>query len=284
LKVLAPAKINLFLEVLSKRNDGYHDIETLMVPVTLFDELEISVTGKDEIEVLCDVKELSGTGNLIYRAVSLLKSIFPGKIRGVRVFLKKNIPVAAGLGGGSSDCAASIKFLNTECNLGLSNEKLKEISSKLGADIPFFIDTKSAVCHGIGDILNPFEINFKMHFLLVNPNVTLSTADSYTSLKSFLTGQVKNINILLRSLQNNDIESSAKNMFNRLQRVCEEKIPFVTDIIDVLYKNSALKAMVSGSGPTVFGLYRTASDAQRAKISILEHYGGKISIFVVDSF
>ncbi|MCK9554683.1 4-(cytidine 5'-diphospho)-2-C-methyl-D-erythritol kinase [bacterium] len=284
MKVLAPAKINLFLEVLSKRNDGYHDIETLMVPVTLFDELEISVTGKDEIEVLCDVKELSGTGNLIYRAVSLLKSIFPGKIRGVRVFLKKNIPVAAGLGGGSSDCAASIKFLNTECNLGLSNEKLKEISSKLGADIPFFIDTKSAVCHGIGDILNPFEINFKMHFLLVNPNVTLSTADSYTSLKSFLTGQVKNINILLRSLQNNDIESSAKNMFNRLQRVCEEKIPFVTDIIDVLYKNSALKAMVSGSGPTVFGLYRTASDAQRAKISILEHYGGKISIFVVDSF
>ncbi len=284
MKVFAPAKINLFLEVLSKRNDGYHDIETLMVPVTLFDELEISVTGKNEIEVLCDVKELSGHGNLIYRAVSLLKSVFPEKIRGVRVFLKKNIPVAAGLGGGSSDCAASIKFLNTECNLGLSNEKLKGISSKLGADIPFFIDTKSAVCHGIGDILNPFEINFKMHFLLVNPNVTLSTADSYTSLKSFLTGQSKNINMLLHSLQNNDIENSVKNMFNRLQRVCEEKTPFVTDIIDVLYKNSALKAMVSGSGPTVFGLYRTASDAQRAKTSILEHYGSKISIFVVESF
>lgn len=284
MKVFAPAKINLFLEVLSRRNDGYHDIETLIVPITLFDELEISLTEEDIIEVACSVKELSGTGNLVYKAVSLLKSLFPGKIGGVRIFLKKNIPVAAGLGGGSSDCAASIKFLNTECNLGLSDGKLREISSKLGADVPFFIDTKSAVCHGIGDILKPFEIGFKMHFLLVNPNVTLSTAESYTSLKSFLTGQTKSINILLRGLKNHDIENSAKSMFNRLQKVCEKKIPFVTDIIDVLYKNSALKAMVSGSGPTVFGLYRTASDAQRAKTSILEHYGSKISIFVVESF
>ncbi|MDD5643981.1 MAG: 4-(cytidine 5'-diphospho)-2-C-methyl-D-erythritol kinase [bacterium] len=283
MKIFAPAKINLFLEVISKRGDGYHNIETLIAPVTLFDEIEVFLEGKN-IEVICDLKALSGAQNLVYKSAFFLKSLFPSKIKGLKVFIKKNIPVAAGLGGGSSDCAALMKLLNTECGLGLSNGKLKKIGAKFGADIPFFVDTESAVCHGKGDILKPFKINVKMHFLLVNPNVTLSTAESYANLKTFLTADNKSINILLRSLKNNDIENSAKNMFNRLQGFCEKKIPFVTEIINVLYKNSALKAMVSGSGPTVFGLYRTASDAQRAKKSILEHYGSKISIFIVESF
>ncbi len=281
MKINAPAKLNLFLEVLSKRKDGYHNIETVMIPVSLFDE--ITVDKSDRISVECDNKLLSGKNNLAFKAILQLKSLFPEKIKGAYVYIKKRIPVAAGLGGGSSDCAAVLKAVNSLYNLALSSRELKGIGVKLGADVPYFIDTQASLCHGIGDEIKPLKIASKLSFVLINPQVELSTYSVYSSLKTNLTQKPKSINMLLRSLYKGDMTDIVNGMFNRLQNICEKKVPVVRELMAVLCERGALKAMVSGSGPTVFGVCRTLGDAERIKKGICGSLNFKCSVFSVGS-
>jgi len=281
LKINAPAKLNLFLEVLSKRKDDYHNIETVMVPVSLFDE--ITVDESDKVSVECDNKLLSGKNNLAFKAVLQLKSIFPGKIKGASVYIKKRIPVAAGLGGGSSDCAAVLKAVNNIYNLALSSRELKEIGVKLGADVPYFIDTQASLCHGIGDEIKPLKIASKLSFVLINPQVELPTYSVYSSLKTNLTQKPKSINMLLHGLYKGDMADIVNGMFNRLQDICEKKVPIVRELMAVLCEKGALKAMVSGSGPTVFGVCGTPDDAERIKKEICGNLNFECSVFSVES-
>src|SRR5262249_2823120 len=182
LRVWAPAKVNLFLEVLGKRADGYHEIATLMVAVSLYDTLEFKEESSPPVHLQCDRPDLStGPDNLIYRAAELLRQR-TGCPRGARIRLRKRIPMAAGLAGGSSDAAATLCGLNALWQLGRSNAELAVLGAELGSDVPFFFATPAAWCTGRGEQVTPVKLGRPFHLVVASPGVGLATADVYRGL------------------------------------------------------------------------------------------------------
>ena len=278
--IKSPAKINLTLNVVSKRKDGYHNLETIMIPVSLWDEMEILSTNSKKIKIICDNKELPvDDDNIINRAIRLLWDVTGLKI-GVLVKLKKNIPVAAGLGGGSSNAASVLLALNKLWKTGLTISRLTEIGKKLGADVPFFVHGKTALVKGIGEKIYPIKIKRDFWSVLVNPGFPVSTAWIYKNLNLPLTKKAKN-NIKLLSLlekgERPDLWS--KYLFNDLEKITLKKFPVLTEIKKAIMESGALNVLMSGSGSTIFGVFASRNKAIVACNNLKEK--GLGSVFLV---
>ena len=257
LSVTVPAKINLWLEVLRKRPDGYHDISSLMLPVAIYDQIELE-SADAELRVECDHPQVpTDETNLAWRAaqVYLAKS---GQRGGLRIRLRKNIPVGAGLGGGSADAAAVLLAMNRMCGQRFSLEQLCAMASQLGADVPFFIQQVPALATGIGEHLESITGVPEYPLVLVKPPLSVSTGGVYQRLKLTRGGSRIRIAAFLacpwrpQDFMENDLESVTVNDY-----------PLLSQIKQWMIAQGALGALMSGSGPTVFGIFAGMGDAER---------------------
>lgn len=275
----APAKINLFLRVLKKRDDGYHDILTLMQPVTLYDDITLSVKSGEGIEVSCGNADIpTDKSNLAYRAAELfLKATGTGKK--VEIQITKNIPVAAGLGGGSSDAAAVLKGLNSVSSAGLSVRQLMEIGSEIGSDVPFFLLGGPALAAGRGTELTRVELP-GYQYILINPGFKVSTAWAYNNLD--LTKRRQNNTLSYSKESFRDIEALSGYLANDLEAVTLREHPEILSLKSALIERGAAGALMSGSGPTVFGIFRARIEAASAFDALRRSLDRRFSIYLVN--
>lgn len=311
-KVKTPAKINLLLHIKGKRSDGYHEIVTVMQAVDLFDELLIEKA--DNLEIICNSPDVpSDEENLIYKAAVKLRE-FTGTNKGARINLKKNIPVAAGLGGGSSDAAATVSGLNLLWELGLPEETLRDLGSEIGSDVPFFIGGPTAVGFGRGDELIQLSNETDYWYLIINPGILISTAWVYSQV-DITANDGNNPTLPVAMLRSNGspapLEKGGKGglervspgdnwigplvkpnlkltkedvhikillpdgfrldgnkiwlfPYNDLEGVVIRRYPVIKKIKDEMVANGAMCALMSGSGSSVFGIFRDRDSVERA--------------------
>ena len=275
IELLSPAKVNVFLKITGQRIDGYHELLTVFVPVSLYDKLIISKSEK-ELEVYYRGREIpNNQNNLVSRAaISFFEKT--GIKKGIKITLIKNIPISSGLGGGSSNAATTLKGLNQLWPNALSKEDLEKLALSLGADVPFFLLQKPAMARGIGEILQPIENFPSLWYVIVSPNLMISTAWTYERFKLNLTNN-RNQNKMSSFKKN--IFNIPELLFNDLERVTLVKYPFLSSIKESLLQVGALGALMTGSGPSIFGLFDSAKKAQKAG-NILKTYD-KGDVFVV---
>lgn len=259
----APAKVNYLLDVIRRRPDGYHDLRMVMQRVNLCDEITITLTDSPGITVTCGKDGVpDGPGNIAWKAANTLLELADGS-HGAEISITKNIPVAAGLGGGSSDAASVLMGMNELLRLGLSDQRLMEIGVTLGADVPFFIFKRTALAEGIGEALTVMPEMPTAWVLLVNPGVHVSTAWVYKNLQLTNRGRLAKLPSLYGSVK--DVCSI---FANDLESVTIPAFPVIAEIKDSMLRQGALGAMMSGSGPTVFGLYQDRETAELARAAI----------------
>jgi 4-diphosphocytidyl-2-C-methyl-D-erythritol kinase len=263
LTLKAPAKLNFRLDVLRRRPDGYHELRMVMQRINLCDHIRISLLNNPGIKVLSSSKEIpEGHDNIVWKAAdALLKRA--GRHTGVEISITKNIPVAAGLGGGSSDCATTLMGLNSLLELGLDDSSLMKIGLNLGADVPFFIFGKPAVAEGVGEILTEIEEMPKLWLALVNPGIQVSTAWVYGNLGLTTEKVADKIPVLYKSAT--DI---ANLLSNDLEAVTISRFPIIRKIKELLMASGASGTLMSGSGPTVFGVFRDEPAARNAATTL----------------
>ncbi len=262
LTLKSPAKINLFLQVLKKRDDGYHEIRTLMQTVDLCDELTLEKTARG-ISLTCDHPNCpNDERNLAFRAAELL--LGKGEPQpGVRIHIRKNIPISAGLGGGSSNAAAALKGVNQMFDLQLSPAELHQAASGLGSDVPFFLSSGQALAFGRGEEIRPLKLFRDYWLVLVCPRLEVSTAWAYRNLRISLTRERKEVNYSLLESKRGFFD--ALPLFeNDLEEVVAEKQPLVRQLKSVLKDSGSVRSSMSGSGPTVYGLFEKKPHAQEA--------------------
>ncbi len=255
----SPAKVNLGLRVLGVRPDDYHEVETWMQQVDLFDRVWISPGGRSIRVTSNSSSAPSGRENLAYRAAAALRKAAGGRVLGARIHLEKNIPAGAGLGGGSGNAAVVIWALNRLWKLGLSNSSLSGIAAGIGSDVPFFLAGPAAFCRGRGELVlrrKPLQSGL---FLLVKPPYSLSTAKVYGWMRKKLKNEKRPSRIGRRSKRLNPTVYC-----NDLENVVFELYPQLRECRDALIASGAGRALMSGSGPTVWGLFRRKVDAMAA--------------------
>ena len=257
-------KINIGLNITGKREDGYHEVRMVMQTIHLYDRVEIKKTRSPHIHVETNLYYLPvNEDNLVYRAAKLMKDEFQIK-EGVRIVLQKFIPVAAGLAGGSSDAAAVLVGMNRIFNLGLKQNKLMELGLKIGADVPFCIMRGTALAEGIGEKLTALPPMPKCPVLIAKPAISVSTKAVYEGLKLYDGMEHPDIDGVMEGIQQKDLKGVASHMGNILETVTIPMYPVIEDIKKLMLENGALNAMMSGSGPTVFGLFPNEKEIRRA--------------------
>lgn len=271
----APAKLNIRLKVVGRRRDGYHELVSVMVPVDLTDRLEIDVTGGGGIRLHCTGADLpSGESNLAHRAARAFLS--EAELReGLSIRLHKRIPIAAGLGGGSSDAASVLLGLNSLWPGRLGPEELHRLAVQLGADVPFFLSAVPSVAAGIGEKISPLAQWPDLWYILVKPPFEVSTAWVYSQLKFELT--TRENNCIFNTLFTNG-DSVVRIMENDLERVTETRFPDIRSIKKALIAAGAQGALMSGSGPTVFGIFYDHNSARSAERALISHGLGDIFV------
>ena len=261
------AKINLRLDILRKRADGYHDIRTLLQKVSLRDELRIAI-AKRGIKVMCDNHQVPiNEDNLAYTAAQTILNRYKVK-DGVNISIKKNIPIAAGLGGGSSNAASTLIGINQLFGLGISKQELIKIGSDIGADVPFFIFCDTALATGIGDRLEKIDIIPKLWLLLITPDIQISTAWAYRSLRMGLTSKPINTNIPNCITHLTEITTI---LSNDLEKVVIPQYPVIQRIKAELINKGAKGSLMSGSGSTVFGIFSSEDEAKEAHAQLMTY-------------
>lgn len=275
------AKINLSIDVLGKREDGYHIVEMIMQTIDLYDNIQLKELSEDTILVKSECSYIPlNEDNIVYKAARLIKEKMHIK-KGIEIFIQKNIPVAAGMAGGSSNAAAVLVGLNKLWKLELSEDELRELGLELGADVPFCIAGGSALAEGIGEKLTYIDgLNEDVKILVCKPDIFVSTKEVYQSLDFENIENRPDNKLLIESLKNDDIYAVSQNMVNVLEGVTSKKYEDIQNIEKIIMKNNALGSMMSGSGPTVFGLFVNGNDAVRAKEELLETYS---QVYVVTS-
>lgn len=272
----SPAKVNLFLKVLGRREDGYHDIATLMQRISLYDDLDISLEGEN-IRVRCPGSSLPENGeNIVYRAAEVFLTRARCS-RGVEITLRKRIPIASGLGGGSSNAATTLVTLNELLGKPFSDGELMKMGAEIGADVPFFIFGKTAWAFGIGDQLQEAEGVPDLWFVLLNPGFGISTKMVYENLNLGLTKEGIRFSIQ-NFLTAGDM---AKGLQNDLEKIAFRLQPLLIDLKRILVDHGALGSLMSGSGATVFGIFAEEQDALRAGEALKQ--AGKWSVFTAHS-
>jgi 4-diphosphocytidyl-2-C-methyl-D-erythritol kinase len=269
----APAKINWFLSVLQKRGDGYHDISSLMQCVDLYDLLTFE--KHDTLQVISDVRDLPVEQNLVYRAAMAMRGI-AGVRQGAKITLKKEIPLAAGMGGGSSDAACTLIGLNRLWGTNLSTEKLHEVGELIGSDVPFFINSNYAYAEGRGEIITALPGAPAVTLLLVNPGIPVSTAWAYQARQSELTKKAVDIKLFCQTLDRNDFDLLRSLMVNDLEHAVISAFPEIGRIKDSLLRLGAVASSMSGSGSTVFGVFRSTEEAEYAATNIGAAYWRRV--------
>ncbi len=256
----APAKVNLHLEVLGRRADGYHDLATLMVAVSLYDTLEFRDDPSGDVRLVCDHPELSsGPDNLVCRAAQLMRQR-AGIGSGVEVRLRKRIPLAAGLAGGSSDAAATLAGLNRLWRLGWGPAELARLGAELGSDVSFFFYAPAAWCTGRGELVEPLPLGASLDLVLACPPVGLATASVFRALT--VPSSPRDGAEVCRAVRAGDREEVGRLLFNRLQPAAEGLCPAVARLRARLADRGPLGALMTGSGSTVFALCRGPAEAQ----------------------
>lgn len=264
IKLKAMAKINLGLDVLRKREDGYHELRMIMQTVRLFDRIQLTVTETPGIRVKTNLSFLPvDEGNLVYRAAKLLMDEAQVK-KGLFIHLEKHIPVAAGMAGGSSDAAAVLVGVNRLFHMGFTLEELMERGVRLGADVPYCILRGTALAEGIGEKLTALPAPPPCHVLIAKPKVHVSTKFVYGNLKAHELMEHPDIDGQIQALRDGDLYRMAELMGNVLETVTIPAYPVVQEIKDIMKKQGAVNAMMSGSGPTVFGLFDDKTKARKA--------------------
>ena len=274
----SPCKVNLLLNILGKRPDGFHELETVMQPVALCDELSFSATASG-IELTCSDPALpTDASNLVHRAARafLEKS---GVTQGVRMHLEKHIPMAAGLGGGSGNAATTLLALNELFGQPLGSDALHEIAAALGSDIPFFLQAGPALASGRGEIIQPlapFPSLAGTALLLVHPGFGIATAWAYKELARFpaaLNGEPGRAARLIALLESADLRQAGREFYNSLEAPALEKYPWLAVLQDFLRENGALVALMSGSGSTTFAITRDLCGALEIEERVREKFG-----------
>ena len=241
-------KINLGLRILNKRKDGYHNLESIFLPVAVYDSLEFIESESMKFE--CNLEIDDEKSNSILMAYELLAADF--NLPPISIYLHKQIPMGAGLGGGSSNGAFMLVGLNDYFSLGLSNKKLEEYALKIGSDCPFFIDNKSKLVHGVGEILEDIEIDLSGYFLqLINPQIHVSTRDAFEGLEI----KSSQNHSLKKRISSTPISAWKNNIVNDFETPIFDKFPEIGTIKTQLYEQGAVFALMTGTGSTVFGLF-----------------------------
>lgn len=274
IKIKAPAKINLSLDVTGRRPNGYHDLRMIMQTVDICDELTITQLPEDEIRLTIN-KELPDRippeKNLVWRGAQLLREHC--QIReGFAIHLEKNIPAAAGLAGGSSDCAAVLLGINELCHLGLSIQELCELGVTLGADIPFCIRKGTMLAEGIGERLTRLPALTPLWALLIKPDISVSTGYVYTHLKLDELTEHPDTEHLLDCIRRRDDAGLARGLSNVLETVTIPEYPILLELKQFFLREGAIGSLMSGSGPTTYGLYQDEILARMALRKAQQQY------------
>ena len=276
INIKAPAKINLHLELIGKRSDGYHELAMIMQSINLFDYLELENNNNGELKLTTDSKELGLTkDNLIIKTANLLREFTNKRKFGANIFLKKNIPIGAGLAGGSSDAAATLVGLNKLWDLNLNSKIIHELASEIGSDVPFCINGGTQYCFGRGEILQKLEFNNNFSLILIkNPEVSISTADIYKkySKKYDKYLQLSSTKIKERRENLTSMEFGNKiflknkiTIRNDLQKIVQKESKSVNDALNLLSElENILSFSMSGSGPSCFAIFQ---DKDKAKVT-----------------
>lgn len=258
MKVTAPGKVNLYLEVLGKRNDGFHEVVTVLKKIALYDELDVSISADERIRLSCDREDIpTGPGSLLSNTVELFLNRAQIKRTGFSVHLKKAIPVAAGLGGGSSDAAALLKAMNSLTGEPLDRKELNDIAASLGCDVPFFIsDAEFAIGKGRGDEIEPLLCRAEFAIVLLRPPFGTSSGDIYCRLGRLSLTKKGCVDRMLSAFSEAPVslETVCKNLRNDLQIAVLQEFPELDNALGMLKEAGCRGALISGSGPTIFGL------------------------------
>lgn len=276
--VKAYAKINLGLDVLRKREDGYHDVCMIMQSLDLHDTITIHKSSTNGISIKTNLSYIpNDQGNLVYKAAALFLEAI-SCTEGLTINLEKSIPVAAGLAGGSSDAAATLKGLNVLYQANLTMEELMKLGVKIGADVPYCLLLGTALSEGIGEVLTPLSPMPCCSILLVKPDISVSTKYVYENLRLSETTEHPDIAAMRCSLEAGDLNSLTKNMDNLLQTVTVKEYPIINQIKQKMLELGALTSLMSGSGPTVFGIYKDPELAKNALNYFRKHkhYGKQV--------
>lgn len=261
----APAKINLGLDVVRRREDGYHEVKMIMQSIRLFDRLTLTRSRTPGIRLTTNLSFLPvNEDNLVYKSARLLMDEF-GIRDGLDIRLEKRIPVAAGMAGGSTDAASCMIALNRLFHLKLSEKALMKRGVTLGADIPYCIRKGTALSEGIGEILTPLPDAPDCYILIAKPNCHVSTRFVYSNLKLDETTAHPDIDTMIEAIRRNDLRGMCANMANLLETVTIPEHPEIEHIKQTLLDQGALGALMSGSGPTVFGVFDDLNQAKAAK-------------------
>lgn len=261
----AYAKINLGLDVLGRLENGYHEVRMVMQSIDLYDKINIIKNRTGKINIKTNLSFLpTGPDNLVYKAAKLLLDEFEIHA-GVDIDLYKFIPVAAGMAGGSTDAAAVLKGINTLFGLGLNDEELKVRGAKLGADIPYCIMGGTALAEGIGEKLTKLKDCPRCYVVIGKPGISVSTKYVYEHLVLDENTVHPDIDGIIDSINNEDIYGVAGRLSNVLESVTENAYPVIKDIKELMIREGAINAIMSGSGPTVFGIFDSAEKADRCK-------------------
>jgi 4-diphosphocytidyl-2-C-methyl-D-erythritol kinase len=277
LTVFSPAKINVYLRILGKRPDGYHDLETLMLPLEFGDEITFR-PNKHGLSLVCDNPTLpTDDSNLALRAARRLADRY-GVKQGATITLTKRTPLAAGLGGGSSNAAAVLLGLKQFWGLDTDDSVLHELAAAMGSDINFFLSGGAALCRGRGEQIEAIPCRLSATVLLVNPGFGISTKWAYeawanAAAESRLTASTAPVSLLLRALAEDDLNGVSRCLFNSLEAPSIRKFPVLEPIKDAMRNDGASGALMSGSGATVFGLFADPKTAEKSAVRIREQFG-----------
>ena len=262
MELKAFAKINLSIDVLKKREDGYHEVRMIMQSIDLYDLIKFNRRDSD-IKIYCTNPLVPcDRSNIVYRVLELLREKYKVSY-GMEVDIEKRIPIAAGLGGGSTDAASAIIAADSIWKLNMSYEDMLAVGRKVGADVPFCIKGGSALAEGIGEILKELPSMGSIHIVLAKPLVSVSTKEVYNNLRMDEIVARPDIDRLIKALGDKNIKHIADNMVNVLETVTIKQYPVIAEIKSIMIQFGALGSLMSGSGPTVFGLFQGKDEAER---------------------
>lgn len=265
------AKANLYLKIGRKLKSGYHEITSVMQPVLLHDRISFEKIKEDEIIIESNNREIENKKNLAYIAADMLKKKY-GIKEGIRMRVDKAIPISAGLGGGSSNAAHTLLTLNKLWGVKAGKKDLISMASKIGSDVPFFIEESSSIVSGIGEKIKPIK-SMSINIVLANPGIKVATTKAYGWFdKSKAKPTKKSVNELVKALGRKDIKKVAGNMHNDFDEIVEKKHPIIKDIKTNFRRFDALHAMVVGSGPTVIGVFESIYTAREAYFKLKDMY------------
>jgi len=273
MQIKSHAKVNLYLKIGQKLRNNYHKIQSVMQLIKLHDNISFEKLDEDDIIIESNNKDLESKDNLAYKAALLLKNKFKIK-EGIKITIEKSIPLASGLGGGSSNAANTLITLNKLWNIKVSEKKLISLASEIGSDVPFFIIGKAALVEGIGDKVKPLKKSISFNIVLVNPGIKVSTKWAYREFDKIKSKQKnkKNIKDLIKAFNKRDIKQISENMHNDFSPIAEKKHKIIKEIKINFKKFNALNSLVVGSGPTVLGLFDSIYTAREAYFELKDFY------------